>query len=309
MGKTWVAAGLTAALRQRGVEAVYFKPMQSGCPREEGRLIPTDADFARNLAGLNEPLEVLTPIALELPLAPGVAAAQAGVEIDLGRIAAGLEDLAGRYEFLVVEGAGGLYVPLVGTHFLVLDLIRWLNLPLAVVAKSGLGTINHTVLTVKAAQAAGVTVAGVILNRYPGEAGAGGGDQSRGDRGPHRGAHPGPAAGSAGPDFPGRPGGFSGGDQAHCRTNLGFCPQRIELMGLAKVFPVVAHAPRSQFPPNPPLAKGGTERHGFASPPLGKGDLPSSNQEKFLAKALRARCITIPGSYQYGRVKPRTGRA
>ena len=167
MGKTWVAAGLTAALRQRGVKAVYFKPVQSGCPREGGRLIPTDADFARTLAGLTEPLEVLTPIALELPLAPGVAAAQAGVEIDLGRIAAGLSDLAGRYEFLVVEGAGGLYVPLVGTHFLVLDLIRWLNLPLAVVAQSGLGTINHTVLTVKAAQAAGVAVAGVILNRYP----------------------------------------------------------------------------------------------------------------------------------------------
>jgi dethiobiotin synthetase len=116
---------------------------------------------------LDEPLEVLTPICLKLPLAPGVAAAQAGVEVDPGLIAAGLKDLAARYEFLVVEGAGGLYVPLIGTHFLVLDLIRWLGLPLAVVAKSGLGTINHTVLTVKAAQAAGIEVAGVILNRYP----------------------------------------------------------------------------------------------------------------------------------------------
>ena len=95
VGKTWVAAGLTAALRQRGVKAVYFKPVQSGCPREGGRLIPTDADFARTLAGLTEPLEVLTPIALELPLAPGVAAAQAGVEIDLGRIAAGLSGPGG----------------------------------------------------------------------------------------------------------------------------------------------------------------------------------------------------------------------
>ena len=76
-------------------------------------------------------------------------------------------DLAARYEFMVVEGAGGLYVPLIGTHFLVLDLIRWLHLPLAVVAKSGLGTINHTVLTIKAAQAAHIQVAGVILNRFP----------------------------------------------------------------------------------------------------------------------------------------------
>jgi dethiobiotin synthetase len=167
VGKTWVAAGLTAALRRRGVKAVYFKPVQSGCPREGGRLIPTDADFARTLAGLTEPLEVLTPIALRLPLAPGVAAAQAGVAVDLERIAASLRGLAGRYDFFVVEGAGGLYVPLVGTNFLVLDLIRWLGLPLAVVAHSGLGTINHTVLTVKAALAAEINVAGVILNRYP----------------------------------------------------------------------------------------------------------------------------------------------
>ena len=167
VGKTWVAAGLTAALRGRGIKAAYFKPVQSGCPREGGRLIPTDADFARTLAGLTEPLEVLTPIALRLALAPGVAAAQEGVTVDLERIAASLRDLAGRYDFLVVEGAGGLYVPLVGTHFVVLDLIRWLGLPLAVVAKSGLGTINHTVLTVKAALAANLRVAGVILNRYP----------------------------------------------------------------------------------------------------------------------------------------------
>jgi dethiobiotin synthetase len=167
VGKTWVAAGLTAALRERGLNAVYFKPIQSGCPLEGERLIPTDARLGRNVAGLTEPLEVLTPIALGLPLAPGVAAAQAGVEVDLKRIAASLRDLASRYKFLVVEGAGGLYVPLIGTDFLVLDLIRWLDLPLVVVAKSGLGTINHTVLTVKAAQAAGIEVAGIILNRFP----------------------------------------------------------------------------------------------------------------------------------------------
>jgi dethiobiotin synthetase len=167
VGKTWVAAGLTAALRERGVNAIYFKPIQSGCPLEESRLVPTDARLARDVAGLTEPLEVLTPIALRPPLAPGVAAAQAGVEVNLERIVAGVRDLVARYEFLVVEGAGGLYVPLIGMDFLVLDLIRWLGLPLAVVAKSGLGTINHTVLTVKAALAANIQVAGVILNRFP----------------------------------------------------------------------------------------------------------------------------------------------
>lgn len=165
VGKTVIAAGLTAALRRRGLAAVYFKPVQSGCPEAEGRLLPTDAKFARELAGLNEPLELLTPIALRLPLAPGVAAAREGVTLDLGRVAAALRDLAGRYDFFVVEGAGGLYVPLVDTSFLVQDLIRWLQLPLLVVARAGLGTINHTALTVMAARQSGIEVIGIILNR------------------------------------------------------------------------------------------------------------------------------------------------
>lgn len=167
VGKTWVAAGLTYVLRRQGLRAVYFKPVQSGCPQEGGRLIPTDARFARELAGLDEPLEVLTPVALRLPLAPGVAAAREGVKVDLERIAGVYRDLAARYEFVVVEGAGGLYVPLVNTRFLVLDLARWLQLPLVVVARAGLGTINHTALTVMAALQHGIKVAGVVLNRFP----------------------------------------------------------------------------------------------------------------------------------------------
>jgi dethiobiotin synthetase len=171
VGKTWVAAGITAALRRRGVAAVYFKPVQSGCPEEGGRLVPTDAELAKELAELNEPLRLLTPIALSLPLAPGVAAEREGVTVDLAWVAAALRELAGRYQFLVVEGAGGLYVPLIGTRFLVLDLIRWLKLPLLVVARAGLGTINHTGLTVMAARQAGIEVAGIILNRYPAKPG------------------------------------------------------------------------------------------------------------------------------------------
>ncbi|MDP3183275.1 MAG: dethiobiotin synthase [Desulfobaccales bacterium] len=167
VGKTWIAAGLTAVLRQWGLKAVYFKPVQSGCPEENGRLVPTDARLAQELAGLREPLELLTPIALRLPLAPGVAAPREGVQVDLEKVAAAIRELAGRYEFLVVEGAGGLYVPLIGTRFLVLNLVPWLRLPLLVVARAGLGTINHTALTVMAARQNGLPVAGVILNRYP----------------------------------------------------------------------------------------------------------------------------------------------
>jgi dethiobiotin synthetase len=167
VGKTWIAAGLTAVLRRWGLSACYFKPVQSGCPEENGRLVPTDARFAKELAGLDEPLDLLTPITLRLPLAPGVAAVREGVSVDLERIARARKELAGRYDLLVTEGAGGLYVPLTATNFLVLDMVRWLRLPLIVVARAGLGTINHTALTVKAAQHAGAPVAGVVINRYP----------------------------------------------------------------------------------------------------------------------------------------------
>jgi len=167
VGKTWVAAGLTAVLRRWGLKAVYFKPVQSGCPEEGGRLIPTDARLAREVAGLDEPLQTLTPITLKLPLAPAVAACQEGRTVDLAQVAGALEDLSRRYDIFVVEGAGGLCVPVVDLRFWVLHLAAWLRLPLLVVARPGLGSINHTVLTVSAAHQAGVPVAGIVLNRYP----------------------------------------------------------------------------------------------------------------------------------------------
>jgi dethiobiotin synthetase len=169
VGKTAVAAGLTAALRSQNLRATYFKPVQSGCREENGQLIASDARLAQTMAGLDEPQAVLTPVVLKLPLAPAVAAAQAGVRIDLEDIAKAYRYLAGRYDFLVVEGAGGLYVPLVDNNFLVLDLARWLGLPVLVVARPGLGTINHTVMTVKTAQQAGLPVVGIIINQYPDE--------------------------------------------------------------------------------------------------------------------------------------------
>ena len=178
VGKTVVAAGLTAALRSQSIRATYFKPVQSGCQEENGQLLASDARLAQTMAGLAEPLEVLTPVVLKLPLAPAVAAAQAGVRIDLEDIAKAYRDLAGRYDFLVVEGAGGLYVPLVDNDFLVLDLARWLGLPVVVVARPGLGTINHTVMTVKAAGAGRSAGGGDHYQPIPGTPEFGGPHQS-----------------------------------------------------------------------------------------------------------------------------------
>ena len=131
---------------------------------------------------LTEPLELLTPHHPAPAPGPGSGRGPGGGG---GGSWTGspraLRELARRYDFFVVEGAGGLYVPLIDTEFLVLDLIRWLRLPLLVVARAGLGTINHTALTVMAARQAGIEVAGMILNRYPQSPQPGGADQSRGD--------------------------------------------------------------------------------------------------------------------------------
>lgn len=171
VGKTTIAAGLTAAWRRAGIAAGYYKPIQSGAKPQEGRLVATDALLVKEWAGLPEPLTDLTPVTLRLPLAPAVAARQEGVTLTPEMLVPPLLRLAARYQRLLVEGAGGLYVPLIGLDFLVLDLARWLGLPLVVVARAGLGTINHTVMTVKAAAQAGIRVLGVILNKFPAQPG------------------------------------------------------------------------------------------------------------------------------------------
>ena len=199
VGKTVIAAGLTAALRRRQVKAVYFKPIQSGCPEEGGRLLPTDAALARELAGLNEPLELLTPITLRLPLAPGVAAAREGRPVDLGRIAAAIRELASRYDFLVVEGAGGLYVPLTAANFLVLDLGRWLKLPLLVVALGGAGRHQPHRPDGGGGPAAWPGSGRDYPEPLSGISGLGGANQPRGDRVADRQPHSGPGAGGGRP--------------------------------------------------------------------------------------------------------------
>jgi dethiobiotin synthase len=151
-GKTVISALLTLAL-----DAHYWKPIQSGVNED------SDTRDVRALTGL--PQERFLPEAYRLtePLSPHEAAAIDGVRIDLDAITlpALPQDAP-----LVVEGAGGLMVPL-NTEALMLDLITRLGLPVVVVARSGLGTINHTLLTLAALRAAGAEVAGVIMNGPP----------------------------------------------------------------------------------------------------------------------------------------------
>jgi dethiobiotin synthetase len=165
VGKTIVAATLARLLRMNGVSVGVMKPVTSGCREAFGKLVSDDALLLCQAAGIPFSEDV-APYRLREALAPAEAARIDGVRIDFSAIKASYDRLASIYQYVIVEGVGGLMVPLSG-GLLVADLARELALPLLVVARPGLGTINHTVLTCFAAQQMGLQVAGVIINGMP----------------------------------------------------------------------------------------------------------------------------------------------
>lgn len=165
VGKSVVAATLARLLRMKGINVGVMKPVTSGCREEDGRLVSDDAWLLCRAAGVSCSDDV-APYLLREPLAPAEAAKLDGVRLDFARIRESYGRLAASHDFVIVEGAGGLMVPLAG-GLLVADLVRELELPLLVVARPGLGTINHTLLTCFSAQQMGLPVAGVIVNNFP----------------------------------------------------------------------------------------------------------------------------------------------
>ena len=169
VGKTVVAAAIAYALRRRGLRVGICKVAATGCERRREGLVSDDAEYLAHWADSRHRLDVVCPQRFAEPLAPAVAAERAGTVLDWAAIRDALDVIASDSDVLVVEGVGGVLVPMDGGHT-VLDLMRALALPAVVVARAGLGTINHTLLTVGALRAAGVAVAGVVVNRYPADA-------------------------------------------------------------------------------------------------------------------------------------------
>jgi len=163
VGKTLVACALLRALRARGVDAGAMKPIETGV----GPGGPTDAIALRLAAGERDPLAEVCPQPFALAAAPLVAARAEGRAVDLAAIDAAFARLRARREFLVVEGAGGLLVP-IDAELAMSDLAQRMALPLLVVARAALGTINHTRLTIEAARVRGLPVAGVVISHASG---------------------------------------------------------------------------------------------------------------------------------------------
>lgn len=155
IGKTLIAEGIAGWLRQEGVKVGVMKPIASGDGNDIQRLM--------RAAGTKDPLSETNPLHFKAPLAPSVAAALEDREVDLDQVYAAFWALHKKYDVLILEGAGGVKVPLGETTY-VTDLMAALQLPALVVARAGLGTLNHSLLTLDALEAAKVPVAGILLN-------------------------------------------------------------------------------------------------------------------------------------------------
>ncbi|MBI3246401.1 MAG: dethiobiotin synthase [Deltaproteobacteria bacterium] len=163
VGKTIVGCGLAAALTAQGKTVGVLKPAETGCVLRDGVLYPEDAARLAAYARVSLPLDQLCPYRFAPPVAPSVAAELAGMTIEPRRIIAVFEQIARQHDFIIVEGAGGLLVPLVGRYTFA-DLTHDLRLPLLVVVGSKLGALNHALLTLSCAQVRSLPVTGYILN-------------------------------------------------------------------------------------------------------------------------------------------------
>ena len=169
VGKTYIASALLRYFAAEGIRAVGMKPIASGCEVSEhgiwqGQLVNDDVVALYEAGSITAPLELINPYRFAPAIAPHIAAEKAGVDIDLNLIVRSYHALAEMADVVVVEGAGGFFVPVNDRQTLV-DLAVKLNLPVILVVGMRLGCINHALLTVEAIRARGLELAGWVANQ------------------------------------------------------------------------------------------------------------------------------------------------
>ena len=190
VGKTYVTGLIVKKLWENGIKAAYYKAAMSGNERRpDGSLIPGDALHVKTVSGSSQPLEEMCPYIYETAVSPHLAARLEGNPIEMERVLAGFDALAGKYQYVTAEGSGGILCPLrfdeqegadgqnpgsrrpaglkAGGQMIWLeDFVRARNLNCLMVADAGLGTINAVVLTAAYMKSRGLTLKGIIFNNY-----------------------------------------------------------------------------------------------------------------------------------------------
>jgi len=165
VGKTVATAALVSILRGNGVCAVPMKPVQTGCSCIDGTWAVPDLAFvltAARIQATEEEQKSMCPYRFELPCSPHLAAENAQSVITLDKILASYRDLEKTNDMILVEGAGGILVPVDETKYM-RDIMTMLDIPVILVSRTGLGTLNHTLLSINELKRVGLTVAGVIF--------------------------------------------------------------------------------------------------------------------------------------------------
>ena len=169
IGKTYISALIVKKMREEGFNCGYYKPVLSGVIEKDGVLIESDCNYVINTANLKTSANNCVTYWWKEAVSPHLAAERFGENIDIGRIKKDFQKKNEEYDYLLIEGAGGITCPLRlhnGEKYLLKDLIKELNTNIIIVADAGLGTINSTILTVEYAKQNNIEIEGIILNNF-----------------------------------------------------------------------------------------------------------------------------------------------
>ncbi len=164
VGKTLIAAALAHGFAQSGRRVIGMKPVAAGAALQDGQLLNDDVVQLMAASNVEAPLSLINPYVFKPPVAPHIAAAQAGISMSIPKLKSDFESLRDTADVVVVEGAGGFLVPLNSSEDMA-DLAMALDLPVVLVVGMRLGCLNHALLTVAAIEARGLRLAGWIANR------------------------------------------------------------------------------------------------------------------------------------------------
>lgn len=167
IGKTYISGLIVKKMREAGLNCGYFKPVLSGAVKEGNELVPGDCKHVVKVAGLDcKPMDCLS-YCFEEAVSPHLAAERLGITIDKNKILKDFESKKRQYDYLLIEGAGGITCPInLENNYLMYNLIQDLNCRVVIVADGGLGTINSVILTVEYIKSRGINIEGIILNNY-----------------------------------------------------------------------------------------------------------------------------------------------
>ena len=162
VGKTLIAGAIAKILSQEGQKVGVFKPIASGCRREREGLVSPDAEFLAYHSNCDFPLSVISPVCYATPAAPIVCERCESRKVDFEQISAAYQYICDNSDIVIVEGIGGVRVP-ISDGVDVLDLAGEFKLPVVIVARPNLGTINHTFLTIDSIRLANLELAGIVI--------------------------------------------------------------------------------------------------------------------------------------------------